>query len=100
MKRIFLYPIMIVLIMICLGLNSYSQNIEKKTYQTLFTKSAPEIDGLENDSCWSAVPWGNDFIQMQPSENKPPTRKRNLRYSTTIITCMYLFVLWIPNLKR
>lgn len=74
MKRIFLH-IMIVLIMICIGLNSYSQTIEKKTYQTLFAKTAPEIDGMENDSCWSSVPWSGDFIQMQPSENKPPTQQ-------------------------
>jgi hypothetical protein len=53
---------------------SYSQAIEKKTYQTAFTSMAPDIDGMMNDSCWTLVEWGGDFIQTQPYENKPPSQ--------------------------
>jgi hypothetical protein len=28
-----------------------------------------------NDGCWNTVDWGNDFIQTQPEENKPPSQK-------------------------
>lgn len=79
MKRIFLTRTAITLLMIAFFFDSYSQTIEKKTYQTLFTKTAPEIDGLENDSCWSSVTWSGDFIQMQPSENKPPTQQTKFK---------------------
>ena len=53
----------------------YSQTQEKRTYKTGFTDTAPEIDGLMNDSCWNLVEWGNDFTQIQPEENKPPTQQ-------------------------
>ena len=79
MKRIFLTRTAIVLLMITFFFDSYSQTIEKKTYQTLFTKTAPEIDGLENDSCWNKVEWSGDFIQTQPSENKPPTQQTKFK---------------------
>lgn len=57
MKLIFLLRIVISLILILLISNSYSQTIQKKTYQTNFTKTPPEIDGLMNDSCWNKVEW-------------------------------------------
>jgi len=79
MKRIFLTRTAIMLLMITFFFDSYSQTIEKKTYQTLSTKTAPEIDGLENDSCWNKVEWSGDFIQMQPTENKPPTQQTKFK---------------------
>lgn len=60
-------------------LNVYSQTSEKRSYTTAFTKTAPEIDGLPNDSCWSKVEWTGDFIQIQPYENKPPTQKTSFK---------------------
>lgn len=63
------------LILIAIISSSYSQTIEKKIYQTTFTKTAPEIDGFMNDDCWNLVEWGSDFIQSQPSENKPPSQE-------------------------
>ena len=79
MKRIFLYLTIIVSTLLNLTSNSYSQTIEKKTYQTYFTKTAPEIDGLLNDSCWNKVEWSGDFIQTQPSENKPPSQQTKFK---------------------
>lgn len=55
--------------------SGYSQPIPKKIYQTVFTNKPPQIDGLMNDSCWNKVEWGDDFIQTQPYENKPPSQK-------------------------
>lgn len=75
MIRFFLLKISIVLILIYLATNTYSQTIEKKKYETLFTKTEPEIDGLMNDSCWSNVEWSSDFIQSQPYENKAPSQQ-------------------------
>jgi hypothetical protein len=52
MKLACLKRIVIGLILSNLLLNSFSQGIEKKTYHTSFTKTAPEIDGLMNDGIW------------------------------------------------
>ena len=79
MKCIFLYRSAIFLILINFFLSSFSQTIEKKTYQTAFTTKAPEIDGLMNDSCWNKVEWKGDFIQTQPSENKPPSQQTEFK---------------------
>jgi hypothetical protein len=65
--------------LICFFSSAWPQAIEKKTYQTSFTKIAPEIDGLMNDSCWNAVSWSGDFIQTQPTENKPPTQQTKFK---------------------
>lgn len=61
--------------LIILESNTNSQGIEKKIYHTAFTKKAPVIDGLMNDSCWNLVGWGAGFIQSQPAENKPPSQE-------------------------
>ena len=79
MNRFFPRLTTIGIILINLCLNSYSQSIEKKTYQTVFTKTAPEIDGQMNDSCWNTVEWEGDFIQIQPSENKPPSQQTSFK---------------------
>jgi hypothetical protein len=75
MKCIHLYTIVISLILILLISNAFSQTVQKKTYQTAFTQTAPEIDGLMNDSVWNKVGWSGDFIQTEPYENKPPTQQ-------------------------
>ena len=79
MKHIFLPQTAILLLLIGFFLNGYSQTSEKKTYQTYFTKNAPEIDGLDNDSCWNKVEWSGDFIQTQPYENKPPSQQTKFK---------------------
>src|SRR5450759_954594 len=70
LKRIFSTLILIAIIS-----SSYSQTIEKKIYQTTFTKTAPEIDGFMNDECWNLVEWGSNFTQIYPSEKKPPSQE-------------------------
>jgi len=79
MKCIFTISTTFALLMITLVPNLYSQTIEKKNYQTAFTKTAPEIDGLMNDPCWDKVEWEGGFIQSQPSENKPPTQQTSFK---------------------
>lgn len=79
MRIIFLTRTAITLFMIAFFFDSYSQTIEKRSYQTFFTKTAPEIDGMGNDSCWNKVDWGGDFIQIQPSENKPPSQQTKFK---------------------
>jgi len=75
MKLIHLHTIVINLILILFFSNVFSQTVQKKTYQTAFTQTVPEIDGLMNDSCWNKVGWSGDFIQTEPYENKPPTQQ-------------------------
>ena len=58
---------------------SFSQDIERKTYETKFTAEAPVIDGLMNDRCWESVDWGGNFIQTQPDENKPPSQQTEFK---------------------
>ena len=79
MKHTFLTHAAIPLLLIGFFFNGYSQTNEKKTYQTYFTKNAPEIDGLENDSCWNKVKWSGDFVQTQPYENKPPSQQTKFK---------------------
>jgi hypothetical protein len=71
--------IVISLILITLITNSYSQSIEKKTYQTTLTKAAPKIDGLMNEECWNLVEWGGEFTQTEPYENRPPTQETSFK---------------------
>ena len=75
MKFIFFKAVIISLIITLLSVNSYSQEIGKRTYNTVFTKSAPVIDGLINDECWNLVEWSGNFTQTQPVENKPPSQQ-------------------------
>lgn len=79
MNRINLLWTISAIILIHLSSYSFAQTIEKKTYQTAFTKTPPEIDGLMNDSCWNQVEWKGDFIQIQPSENKPPSQQTSFK---------------------
>lgn len=79
MKLKLIHRTAITLILIHLYSNSFSQTIEKKTYQTVFTKTAPEIDGLMNDSCWNKVAWKGDFIQLRPYENKAPSQQTSFK---------------------
>lgn len=67
------------LIFVFLAVEVQSQTVEKKVYNTTFTKTIPEIDGQLNDPCWEQVEWGGDFIQMQPYENKAPSQQTKFK---------------------
>ena len=79
MKRISMILTTAVLLLLCLNFTGNAQTIEKKSYLTAFTKNAPNIDGLMNDSCWNKVEWSGDFIQTQPYENKPPSQQTKFK---------------------
>ena len=51
MKLILLKRTAIGLILISLFSSSHSQTIVRKTYQTAFAHTAPDIDGMMNDTC-------------------------------------------------
>lgn len=74
MKRLILC---IALMVITLAI--FSQEIERRIYQTSFTREAPLIDGLMNDSCWGLVEWSGNFIQTTPYENQPPTQQTTFK---------------------
>jgi hypothetical protein len=73
-KRVFLMLILIITLS-----SVYSQNSDKRTYQTSFAKPAPVIDGLMNDKSWDNVAWSTGFIQSQPVENKPPSQETSFK---------------------
>lgn len=75
MRLSYLLKIIISVSLINLFLTGFSQTQEKRTYRTGFTDTAPEIDGLMNDSCWNQVEWGNKFTQIQPKENIEPSQQ-------------------------
>jgi|WetSurSiteA1Bulk_404760.scaffolds.fasta_scaffold00109_7 hypothetical protein len=79
MKTLFLNGKAIGFLLIILFSSSYSQTVEKRSYQTVLTREVPVIDGLMNDSCWNQVEWGGDFIQTQPYENKPPSQQTSFK---------------------
>ncbi len=72
LKRTF---ISIILFASFAGCYAQTPTIEKKTYQTAYTQTAPFIDGMMNEPCWNLVGWGDNFIQTQPYENKPPSQQ-------------------------
>lgn len=47
----------------------------KKVYNTSRAVAAPVIDGVDDDEGWKTVEWGDDFIQIEPQENMPPSQK-------------------------
>jgi hypothetical protein len=53
--------------------------IVKRIYQTAYAKTAPVIDGLGSDECWSQVAWSGNFIQFQPEENKQPSQQTQFK---------------------
>jgi hypothetical protein len=67
--------IAVCIVFIMVSASSFSQTIEKRTYQTAFAAKAPVIDGIINDSCWAAVEWSGNFIQSEPYDNKPPSQQ-------------------------
>lgn len=38
-----------------------------------------KLDGKPDDAAWSAVPWSEDFIQYQPTENTPPYQQTHFK---------------------
>ncbi|MEN1784210.1 MAG: DUF5916 domain-containing protein [Bacteroidota bacterium] len=52
-----------------------SKGIAKKIYVTeaIIDQPSPVIDGLLDDSIWSTVEWGGDYIENRPDENTPPS---------------------------
>jgi len=75
MKQLTLYLTLIFLFISQIKVIAQDEPVAKKSYQTAFTQSPPSIDGYLNDSCWDLVDWGGDFIQTEPSENKPPSQQ-------------------------
>jgi len=74
MKRLMFFLSTMVLVNL-----SFSQEIEHRTYTTQYTKTAPEIDGFADDSCWNLVEWTGNFTQTTPYENKPPTQQTEFK---------------------
>jgi hypothetical protein len=79
MKRRLLVKLAICVILTAIYSSSYSQTIEKKIFNTVFTRTPPVIDGLMNDDCWNQVEWSGNFIQIQPQENKPPSQETSFK---------------------
>jgi len=65
----------IILIGLFIPVTSFGQ-IPKRAYGAKKLQGKPPvIDGLLTDKAWSEVAWGDDFIQFEPSNNKPPSQK-------------------------
>ncbi len=79
MKFIPIKSVFLSLTIILLSGTCISQEIEKKSYETAFTKTPPQIDGLGSDDCWNLVEWGSGFTQTQPEENKPPSQETSFK---------------------
>jgi hypothetical protein len=74
-----LFKFNLTLLFLIFSLSVFSQNIEKRTYNTTFTRIPPVIDGYDQEECWNAVEWSGDFIQSQPAENKPPSQQTSFK---------------------
>ena len=58
-----------------------SQATFPKVYSTTEISSvkAPEVDGFINDKIWNKVPWGSNFIEVNPDENTKPTEQTKFK---------------------
>jgi hypothetical protein len=55
-------------------------NVEKRKYTTQrLAGNAVKLDGIPNEAAWDVVPWSDDFIQHQPTENIPPTEQSHFK---------------------
>lgn len=70
MKKVILFLTLFIIVYEC-----SSQEVERRTYETKHTNTAPEIDGFLNDPCWDLVEWSGNFIQSTPYENRPPSQQ-------------------------
>ena len=79
MKKIFLYNFSIILLFF--SLSGYSQIISPKQYFTIEISQeiAPTIDGFLEDNIWGKVKWGEDFVEVNPDENTPPTEQTKFK---------------------
>ncbi len=77
MRRVLLF---ICFYMFCALIYAQSSNQVKSYITSRLTSQPPKIDGLENDSAWSEVPWGGeDFVQRQPNDGKQPTAQTRFK---------------------
>jgi hypothetical protein len=53
---------------------------DKRTYTTQrITTVPPHIDGLIDDQAWESIDWSEDFIQVEPYENRPPSQQTKFK---------------------
>lgn len=53
---------------------------QEKTYVSRrLDNKPPVIDGLDNDSAWKGVDWGENFTQRVPFEGKPPSQATSFK---------------------
>jgi hypothetical protein len=62
-----------------LTMTAFGQEPEKKSYKATYITSAPNIDGILNDSVWNEGVWTDDFTQNEPYNNKPPTQRTEFK---------------------
>jgi hypothetical protein len=83
MKIALISRLVLIILLVAFCNSVYSKDVDstivKRTYLTSFAKSAPLIDGLGTDACWSQVEWTSNFTQIQPVENKPPTQQTSFK---------------------
>lgn len=59
----------------------FTQTQPRKQYitQEISTNNSLEIDGFIDEAFWDKVPWGTDFIEVNPDENTPPTEQTKFK---------------------
>lgn len=59
--------------------NPGDSTIVRKQYFTKHLSSPVTLDGIPSEEAWNSVEWGDDFIQWQPNEGKPPGQQTNFK---------------------
>ncbi len=57
-----------------LSFNSFSQETQKRVYNTTRTDNAPLINGQLDENEWNTGKWGSGFTQFEPYEGEKPTQ--------------------------
>ena len=65
---------LIVLAVILYSANTFSQETEKRVYNTSRTSKAPVINGIIDQDEWTEGEWGRDFTQFEPYNGAKPTQ--------------------------
>jgi hypothetical protein len=66
-------------ILVFLAGNAFSNEIQRKSFNAVYTSQAPKIDGRLDDTCYRACPCDSTFTQRYPDEGKLATEITEFR---------------------
>lgn len=81
MKRAFLFTVFALFVFSSAKAQDSTTVVPKRVYTTkpLPSETTLTIDGLLDDPAWDVAEWENDFIELRPDENTPPSNQTRFK---------------------